>query len=89
MTHELKVHSQFWQAIRNGSKPFDVRINDRKFNVGDTCRLREYDPSFGYKGDYYELRITYIMAHEDFPLGVQRGYVVLGFGLHPMQDDGK
>jgi hypothetical protein len=87
--HRLKVHSQFWPALKNGSKPFEVRLNDRKFHVGDVCELREYDPSFGYKGEPIQLPITYILANEDFPLGVPIGYVVLGFGQHPNLDDGK
>lgn len=85
--HCLKVHSQFWPALKSGAKPFEVRINDRKFAVGDVCDLREYDPSFGYRGDAIELEVTYLLRHEDFPMGVPVGYVVIGFGTHPNMDD--
>lgn len=79
--HQLKVHSQFWPSLVSGAKPFEVRRDDRKFRVGDICVLREYDPSHGYtSAEPVERQVSYILAHEDFPNGVARGFVVLGFG---------
>lgn len=88
--HKLKVHPQFWQAVKNASKPFEVRRDDRKYRVGDTCELSEYNPEFGYTLEPsvgYE--ITYILKHEDFPQGVPVGFVVLGFGKARNWDDHK
>lgn len=80
-THELKVHPQFWDALVSGAKPFDVRRDDRKFKVGDTCLLREYDPSFGFKSTTsVAKRVTYVLAHEDLPAAIAVGHVALGFG---------
>lgn len=81
MIHELKVHPQFWDSLESGAKPFEVRLNDRKFAVGDVCELRYYDPQFGF-GNYDTCHriITYMLRHEDLPNGVPIGYVVLGFG---------
>lgn len=88
--HELKVHPQFWDGIKHGSKPFEVRRNDRHFRVGDICVLREYNPEHGYVSqDTVNYPITYVLHHEDFPIGIQRGFVVLGFGVMPGLDDGK
>lgn len=78
--HELKVHPQFWPGIKDGSKPFEVRLNDRKYRVGDKLKLREYDPSMGYTGAVVYVPVTYVLHHEDFPNGVPTGYVVLGLG---------
>lgn len=79
MIHTLKVHPPFWPSLVDGSKPFEVRLNDRKFKVGDTCIFSQYDPKFGLTGDpTVEREITFVLTHEDFPPGVPVGYVVLG-----------
>lgn len=89
--HELKCHPQFWQALVHGSKPFEVRRDDRKYRVGDLCTIREFDPAFGYVNRHYAVtyQVTFVLTHEDFPNGLQPGFVILGFGLHPNMDDGK
>lgn len=79
--HDLKVYPQFWRALSTGKKPFEVRRDDRNFRVGDTCCLREFDPKTGYTNTGEWVReITYILRHEDMPVGVPIGYCVLGFG---------
>ena len=44
-THDLKCWPEFFEAILNGTKNFDLRINDRGFQVGDRLLLHEYDPA--------------------------------------------
>lgn len=41
MKHTLKILSSFFQAIADGKKTFEIRLNDRGFNAGDTIVLRE------------------------------------------------
>jgi hypothetical protein len=91
MIHDLKVHPQFWRSVVCGAMPFQLRRNDRKFRVGDTIILREFDPEFGYTNRHGELKlvVTFVLAHEDFPNGIAKGYVVLGFGRQAFLDDGK
>lgn len=55
MTHELKIWPQFYQAVSNGTKTFEIRKNDRGFQKGDTVKLREYDP----EGPYPALSMGY------------------------------
>lgn len=87
--HELKVHPQFWEALKSNAKPFEVRRDDRKYRIGDQCVLKLYDPSVGFIACEPQKReITYILKHEDFPNGVPLGFVVLGFGKDGY-DDGK
>lgn len=86
--HELKVHPEFWDALKRGQKPFEVRRNDRNYQVGDLIELRLYDPSFGYvAGELVSFFVTYVL--KDFDVGLKPGFVVLGFGNLPNQDDGK
>lgn len=44
MKHELKIWPQFYQAVADGSKTFEIRKNDRGFQKGDIVFLKEYDP---------------------------------------------
>lgn len=41
MEHDLKILSPYFIAVEDGSKPFEVRRNDRNYQVGDTLLLRE------------------------------------------------
>lgn len=55
MNHELKIWPQFYAAVKDGRKTFEVRENDRAFQAGDTVTLREWDPNLsksGVPGDY-------------------------------------
>ena len=44
MNHDLKIWPKFYQRVKDGSKTFEVRNNDRSFQMGDTVTLREWDP---------------------------------------------
>jgi hypothetical protein len=44
MRHELKTWPQYFCRVKDGSKTFEVRKNDRGFQNGDTVILREWDP---------------------------------------------
>lgn len=36
--HELKLLEQYAQAKKDGIKPFEIRLNDRDFKVGDLVK---------------------------------------------------
>lgn len=73
--HELKVWPGFFDAIWNGSKPFELRFNDRGFAVGDGLALREYGEDRGYTGR--ECYRTVVSVLVDWP-GLEDGYCILG-----------
>lgn len=41
--HYLKTLPQFFEAVAHDKKPFEVRFNDRNFQVGDTLVLCEWN----------------------------------------------
>ena len=43
MRHELKIETQYYNAILRGEKKFEIRKNDRNFRVGDTIELRPWN----------------------------------------------
>lgn len=60
----------------NGLKPFEVRRNDRNFQVGDILRLREWRPADEtYTGRVTEQKVILIL--DDSRFGVKPGYVVM------------
>lgn len=75
MTHELKILPQYYLAVLEGTKTFEIRKNDRHYCVGDFVNLREYDPEYpgGYTGHFWHGVITYIVDDERF---CKEGYVV-------------
>lgn len=44
MKHELKIWPQYYARVKDGSKTFEIRDNDRGFQMGDELTLREWDP---------------------------------------------
>lgn len=84
--HELKSWPEYFVAVADGSKTFEVRKNDRDFCVGDHLRLREWDPRTElYTGREVERRITYIFSGPFMPCSrgetqfavLQQGIVVI------------
>lgn len=75
-THELKTWPEPFAAAARGEKPWEYRLNDRNYRVGDTVVRREYDPKIlSYTGRVLPAeRIVYILAHG---FGLPHDHVVL------------
>lgn len=43
MIHHLKIKPEFFKAVIEGRKPFEIRENDRGFKVKDRVILEEYE----------------------------------------------
>lgn len=84
MIHDLKCWPEYFAAVRDGIKPFEVRKNDRNFAVGDVLVLWEFDPTLNiHTGQYFRRRVTYVLLGGQF--GVESGYAVLGLsGREPV-----
>jgi len=63
MIHDLKCWPEEFQAVLDGLKTFDVRIDDRGYGVGDVLRLREWQTGptvSGYTGREHLVKVAYI-----------------------------
>ena len=75
MIHALKIKPEYFKAVANLNKLFEVRKADRPFRVGDYLALNEIDDCGVYTGACILAKISYIL---DYPAYLQEGYVVLG-----------
>lgn len=80
--HELKCINPFFSDIWNSKKDFDVRKNDRYFQVNDYLLLKEYNSEIHrYLKRKIYCRIKYILLAKDYPEGIKEGYCVLGLEI--------
>ena len=85
--HNLKTYATLWDAVDNGSKPFEIRQDDRNFRVGDILvlwrtpdPLDSSDPAFHKSKVFTSISIrrevTFILRGGQF--GISEGYVAMG-----------
>ncbi|MBO0451158.1 DUF3850 domain-containing protein [Candidatus Enterococcus murrayae] len=74
MTHKLKISEEYYIAVENKEKKFEIRFNDRNFQVGDRILLQEITENKDYTGREISGVITYITKYEQ-----KEGFVVFGF----------
>ena len=75
--HELKILPEYFLEVVNGNKTFEVRHNDRDFQIGDYVTLKEYNGETNeYTGRLINVKITYIL---DNPNYCKEGFVIFSF----------
>ncbi len=79
MIHSLKCAPQYFAALLDGSKTFEIRRNDRDYKQCDTLLLHEVDSLNGatilYTGRTLIFDVTYVTTDPEFVLP---GFAVLG-----------
>lgn len=88
-THKLKLDIEFCDAVFNGEKTFEVRLNDRGFQTGDRIKFIPVDnhrqaETIHHKIENREYEITYILNG----WGIKNGYVVLAIKELPFTERG-
>jgi len=79
--HYLKIRKIFYEHLCDGSKRFEIRKNDRNFQIGDKISFRvvNEDGSITEKNDLWA--IIYILESDQFPDGIKDGYVVMSIEM--------
>lgn len=76
MIHNVKILPQYFEPVVMGIKNFELRKDDREYQVCDLLVLKEWDPdSENYTGRETVRRISYKLKHAP---GIEEGYCVLG-----------
>ncbi len=79
MKHSIKIQQPYLRHILEGKKTFEVRKNDRDYQVGDTIYFMPLVDENGYDvyGNGYTAQLfTITYLHQG--LGMQEGYCILG-----------
>lgn len=64
IVHDLKTWPDYFAGILTGAKNFEIRKDDRGFEIGDELLLREWDPNTKvYSGRCARRQIKYIASH--------------------------
>jgi len=43
VVHDVKCNDDYFWMVERGIKPFELRLNDRDYHIGDYMLLREYN----------------------------------------------
>lgn len=79
-THELKTWKIFFEEVVSGRKIFEVRKNDRDFQIGDMLILKEWDSQKQeYTGRKIARVVMYILQGGQF--GIEDGFIVMSIAL--------
>lgn len=86
--HLLKSWPKFFDLVRRGMKPFELRnAVDRDFRLDDFVVLAEWNPETkAMTGNYECRRITSIHAPNDTPLGLYAGFLILGLAMPALEE---
>ena len=82
--HTLKTDREVFQAVRDGRKTFEIRLNDRAFRVGDTLILHETvhtgeEMRAGAPLQYTGCELKKTVSHVLSGYGLMDGWVCLSF----------
>ena len=79
MIHQLKLQKSFFEDKINGKKPWELRLNDRGFKVGDYIGENEVidkDDEMVETGRFVIEKIVKIVTADECA-GIQKGWVIL------------
>ena len=73
-THEIKLYQEYCDAVLNGEKTFEIRINDRAYQKGDHVRFIPVSRTtvILHEIKNHEYEITYVLSG----FGIKKDYVV-------------
>lgn len=82
-THTLKCWPLYFSEILSGQKTFDLRYDDRGYQVGDRLQLQEYLRPMGddrvgtYTGRELTVDVSYILRGPQTKFGLMAGFVCM------------
>ena len=86
MIHQLKIKENFYNAIKNEDKRFEIRKNDRGFKEGDRLALNKINEEGKETGESLLVRVDYILDDVDY---CKDGYVVMSINLENIYEYGR
>jgi hypothetical protein len=85
--HTLKTWPRYFNEVLSGRKPFEWRINDRYYEVGDTLILQEWEPlreNLGCKEGHYTGReLRKVVSYTFSPFATNKATIVMAMTDEP------
>lgn len=76
-THVIKITDDNWENIELGRKRFEVRFNDRNYQLGDKIKFMDEDGVLErWTGGHKEAVFKIIFVQSGY--GLEKDFVVLG-----------
>lgn len=86
MIHTLKTWPVPFKAVWTGKKTFELRKNDRGYQVGDILSLQEYDPyKDKFSGRSMMVSVDYVLQDKVF--GLTEGFCCMSISINTKIDD--
>jgi hypothetical protein len=60
--HDLKCWPEFFEPLWARVKTFEIRLDDRGYQVGDTLTFREWSEQAGYTGRWISANVSYVLG---------------------------
>lgn len=80
MIHYLKTWPPYFEEVYQGKKNFELRKNDRNFQIGDILVLQEWTAETEqYTGREIAKKVEYVL--EGGSLGLEEGYVIMALSM--------
>ena len=76
--YKLKIKSEYYVDVINGTKTAEIRYNDRNYQVGDILILNEIDSLGNFTGNSCQVVVTHILDDAEY---LRDGYVMLSIGV--------
>ena len=76
--HKLKIKSEHYINVINGTKTAEIRYNDRNYQVDDILILNEIDENGIFTGKNCAVIVTHVLDGNQY---LQTGYVMLSFHM--------
>lgn len=75
--HALKIQPKYFTEVLHGKKKFELRKDDRGYQVGDLVTLQEYSNGEYTGREIKNIPIIYILRNCP-EYGLKEGYCILG-----------
>jgi ASC-1-like (ASCH) protein len=80
MITKKKAWPEMFEAVLNGKKKFDLRLDDFECKEGDTLILEEWNPETKeYTGRKIEKKVSYVMKTKDLKFWKKEDIEKFGF----------
>lgn len=74
--HELKVKQPFYDDLYFNRKVFEIRKNDRNYQINDILHLKEYPKEDWQNREGIFRKVVYLLKGGQY--GLDKDYVILG-----------